>query len=64
MEQMCTLELKEIENRLDFLSVLADSDSEMNTVDIEREIDSLIVTLSKAYKNARINEIGLKLVSL
>lgn len=64
MEQMHIQELKEIENRLDFLNTLAENDPEVSPFDIEREIDSIIITLKKAHKNARINEIGLKLVSL
>lgn len=55
--------LREIENRLDFLSSLSKCTSEQSIYQIETEIDYLISKLTKAHKRARIEEIGLKVIS-
>ncbi len=64
MNRMSVDELKEIEYRLDFLSFLKESKSEIIPQDIDTELESLTEKLKKAYKIARINELDLKLVSL
>ena len=65
MEQqlLSVQKLVEIESRLDFLGLLVESSADVNMYQVEKEIDSLINLLTNARKKARINEIGLKLIS-